>query len=201
MRILAVTIAVIAVGALAGCTSAAEKAAAKFAQEKPKYEPNIGKNYWVSGPFLLCLEPATQPAQCTRLPMNTHLKIDDVVESNIKVDGKAGYYDDNPYYRLVLDDGRVGYTVAFFFPSVATDIDPAIAAAECKRQGQPRLGMTVKQVEATCWGMPDHVNRRQTAKGIREQFVYPGNRYVDLHNGIVTSIDIGGIRERAAVKF
>jgi hypothetical protein len=42
--------------------------------------------------------------------------------------------------------------------------------------------------------LPDHVNRRQTAKRVRQQFVY-------LHNRIVTSIDIGGIRERAAVKF
>ena len=201
MRILAIAIAVIALGALAGCTSAAEKAAAKFAQEKPKYEPNIGKDYWVNGPFLLCLGPATLPGECIRLPMNTHLKIDDVVEGYIKADGKIVYYDDSPYYHLVLDDGRAGYTDAFSLSSVATEIDPAIAAAECKREGQPRLGMTVKQVEATCWGLPDHVNRRQTAKGIREQFVYPGNRYVDLHNGIVTSIDIGGLRERAAVKF
>jgi hypothetical protein len=25
-------------------------------------------------------------------------------------------------------------------------------AAECKRRGDPRVGMTAEQVEATCWG-------------------------------------------------
>jgi hypothetical protein len=80
----------------------------------------------------------------------------------------------------------------------ASETDPAIAAAECKRRGEPRLGMNAKQLEATCWGKPDHINRRQTAKGIRDQYVYLSGRYVDLHNGIVTSIDQGGMRKSRA---
>jgi len=48
--------------------------------------------------------------------------------------------------------------------------------------------------------MPDHVNRRQTAKGIREQFVSGDRRYVDLY-GAVTSIDIGAVRGRAVERF
>jgi hypothetical protein len=201
VRIFVIVVAVVALSGLAGCTSAAERAAAKFMSEKPKYEPDVGKEYWVSDRILLCNGPAILPNDCTSLSANTHLKIDDVVEGYIKANGAIIYYDDNAYYHVVLDDGRTGYADALVFRSEVTDIDPAFAAAECKRRGEPRLGMSVNQVEATCWGMPDHVNRRQTAKGIQEQFVYPGNRYVDLHNGIVTSIDIGGMRQRAAAKF
>ncbi len=193
-----IIVAVLLFGGLAACTSAAEKAAARYASEKPKYEPDVGKDYWVNGQFLLCNGPATLPHDCALLAANTHLKIDDIVEGYIKADGKIIYYDDNPFFHVVLDDGREGFTNAFAFHSLVTDQDPAIAAAECKRRGDPRLGMTALQVEATCWGMPDHINTRKLAKGLREQFVYPNNRYVDLHDGIVTSIDIGGGRERAA---
>jgi hypothetical protein len=51
--------------------------------------------------------------------------------------------------------------------------DPVKAAAECKRRGDPRFGVTAKQVEATCWGKPDHVNRTETAGVISDQHVYP----------------------------
>jgi hypothetical protein len=201
VRICVIIVAVVALSGLAGCTSAAERAAAKFASEKTKYEPDVGKEYWVSKGVELCNGPATLASDCNTLPANTHLKIEDVVEGYIKANGAIIYYDDQAYYHVVLDDGRAGFTDALIFRSEVTDIDPAFTAAECTRRGEPRLGMSVKQVEATCWGMPDRVNRRQTAKGIHEQFVYPGNRYVDLHNGIVTSIAIGGIRQRAAAKF
>ena len=74
----------------------------------------------------------------------------------------------------------------------ATDIDPAVAAAECKRRGDPRVGMTAKQVRATCWGDPDHVDRGETARGVAERYVYGRGRYVLLHNGVVTSVQISG---------
>lgn len=197
MRI-GVVVTILTLGGLVSCTSAAERAAAKFAPEKAKYQPNVGKQYWVSGLMVsFCKEPFTSAYNCTWLPAKTHLKVDDVVEGYVKT-GAIVYYENDAYYRLVLDDGTVGYSNAVVFGSNVTDLDPAIAAAECKRRGEPRIGMNVKQVKATCWGKPDHVNRRQTAKGVREQFVYGDHRYVDLHNGIVTSIDTGGMRERAA---
>jgi hypothetical protein len=59
---------------------------------------------------------------------------------------------------VTLDDGRAGYILTYDLLGHATDIDPVKAAAECKRRGDPHIGMTAKQVEATCWGKPDHVN-------------------------------------------
>jgi hypothetical protein len=53
-------------------------------------------------------------------------------------------------------------------------------------------GMTAKQVEATCWGKPNHVNRTETAGVIFDQYVYSDSRYVYLQNGVVTSIQATG---------
>jgi len=193
-----VIVAMLAVGALGGCASEAERAAEKFAPVKARYETNIGKQYWVALPPLkACGEPTTLVAGCDMLPLNTHLKIEDVVEGYTKA-GTSIYHDNSPYYRIVQDDGRSGYADAMLFATATSEIDPAIAAAECKGRGQPRIGMTAKQLEATCWGKPGHINRRQTAKGTRDQYVYGSGRYVDLHNGVVTSIDIGGANERRA---
>jgi hypothetical protein len=193
-----VIVAMFVLGGLIGCTSAAEQAATKFAPEKVKYEPNVGKEYWVTGLTVrFCKEPSTDGYECYALPVKTHLKIDDVVEGYVKA-GPTIYYDNTAFYRIVLDGGLVGYSDALAVGLGVTETDPAVAAAECKRRGEPRLGMNVKQLEATCWGKPDHVNRRQTAKGIRDQFIYNGNRYVDLHNGIVTSIDVSAVRNQGA---
>jgi hypothetical protein len=73
----------------------------------------------------------------------------------------------------------------------ATDIDLDKVAAECKRHGNPRIGMTAKQVLATCWGKPDHVDRRETARGVTERYIYDNGRVI-FHNGIVTSVQTSG---------
>ena len=80
---------------------------------------------------------------------------------------------------------------AFILVTFATDIDQAQAAAECKRRGEPRVGMTANQVVATCWGKPDHVDRLKTTKGTTDRYVYEQGRVV-LQNGIVTAVKVGG---------
>jgi hypothetical protein len=46
--------------------------------------------------------------------------------------------------------------------------------------------------EQTCWGKPIRVDRRETARGVTERYVYSKTRFVLLHNGIVTSVQISG---------
>ena len=112
---------------------------------------------------------------------------------HVKIDGIVGGDElQLNYYRVTLDDGRTGYIETSHLMTSGTDIDPVKAAAECKRRGDPRIGMTAKQVEATCWGKPDHVNRTQTAGVISDQYVNSNDRYVYLSNGIVTSIQASG---------
>jgi hypothetical protein len=153
-----------------------------FLQEKAKYEPNIGKDYWLLGSTFLCPTPATNVIDCTSIDAGSKLQLDGI-ERGVTSDA---------FYHVKLEDGRTGYISALNLVRFGTDVDPTQAAAECKRRGDPRIGMTAKQVRATCWGEPDRVDRRETARGVSERYVYGKSRFVLLHNGIVTSVQISG---------
>jgi hypothetical protein len=153
-----------------------------FLEEKAKYEPNFGKTYWLLGSRFLCPRPTTNVIDCTSIPPTSKLELDGI-ERGITSDA---------HYHVKLEDGRTGYIEAFGLIRFATDVDPMQAAAECKRRGDPRVGMSAKQLVATCWGKPDHVDRRETARGISERYVYGKGEYVILRNGIVTAVDTRG---------
>ena len=154
----------------------------EFLDERAKYAPNIGKTYWLLGVRSLCPTSTTNVIDCTSVPPGTKLQTDGI-ERGVTSDA---------YYHVTLEDGRTGYIAAFGLLRFATDVDPTQAAADCKRRGEPRLGMTAKQVVATCWGKPDRVDRRETARGVTERYVYGKSRFILLHNAIVTSVQVSG---------
>ncbi|AYV67628.1 hypothetical protein C2I06_12540 [Niallia circulans] len=53
---------------------------------------------------------------------------------------------------------------------------------------RPSLQMTSDEVRNSTWGEPMDINKTTTSSGIHEQWVYYGNRYIYLDNGIVTAI-------------
>jgi len=179
--------------ALTGCGSAQQQLQLQhqpntqtYAQEKARYEGNVGKVYWVTGALRFCPVPSLINPKCQLLGEG-HLKIDGI-EQGITETPSGNLPARERYYRVTLHDGRTGYILTADLIAHGADIDPDWAAAGCKRRGDPRVGMTATQVEATCWGKPGHVNRTHTAGGISEQYVYGDGRYVDLRDGIVTSI-------------
>jgi len=64
----------------------------------------------------------------------------------------------------------------------------AAAAAAWKARGGVAIGMTASQVRASNWGKPQKINRSSGSYGTHEQWVYDGNNYLYLQNGVVTSI-------------
>lgn len=52
----------------------------------------------------------------------------------------------------------------------------------------PLIGMTASEVLKSTWGEPEKINKTTTAYGVTEQWVYSGNRYVYLEDGVVTAI-------------
>lgn len=52
----------------------------------------------------------------------------------------------------------------------------------------PQIGMTAEQARQSSWGSPEDINRTTTASTVHEQWVYSGNRYIYLDDGIVTAI-------------
>jgi hypothetical protein len=195
---MAIAVAAIALCVLPGCTSGSspmqadgDAQAKMFAQDKARYDPNVGKNFWVRTAVRLCPQPNSLALGCNIIGAPTRLAIDRI-EEGIQEAGGRTFPIGIAYCHGTLDDGRAGYVMCSELMAEATDIDPVAAAAECKRKGAPRVGMTYKQVEATCWGKPDHVNRSETAGAISDQYVYGDDRYVYLRNGIVTSIQTSG---------
>ena len=71
---------IIALAAMMGCAKRPpvvdfEK---DFLQEKAKYEPNIGKTYWLSLDKRLCPTPAANIPDCTSILRGTKLQADGI---------------------------------------------------------------------------------------------------------------------------
>lgn len=176
----------LAVGGLvnAAATSKADAQLTPTAEaETAKYNPGVGKDYWVAYRLKFCPTPVGM--NCQYIDIGTHLKIDGLVLNQAPNDRPIF----DPYYHATLDDGHAGYFSVTFI-SFLSGISPAAAAAECKRRGDPHVGMKAAQVETTCWGKPIDINRKESSRGIHEQYVYGDGRFVYLHNGVVTEVQI-----------
>jgi hypothetical protein len=191
MRKFQVLFASVALCGLAGCATAPKVDFTPVANSPlpsmQKYNGYIGKDYWVTGHVLqLCERPTGVSCQDFLQP-GTHLKVDGLVPNHFE---RAGTSFDEPYFHIVMDDGRSGFVDPVILPMATTTVDPAVAAAQCVRKGDPKIGMSAAQVAASCWGRPIYVNTRIRSGGRYEQYVYADNKFVYLRNGIVTSISI-----------
>lgn len=146
---------------------------------------NVGKDYWLTGAVHFCSAPNVS-TKCQSLS-DGHLKTDSVEKGTTETP-VGNLPSSESYYHVTFNDGRVGYIQTSELIAHGTDIDPI--KADCKRRGDPRVGMSAKQVETTCWGKPDRVNRSEKEGATFDQYVYANkNRYVYLRNGVVISIE------------
>jgi hypothetical protein len=159
-----------------------------------KYNDYVGKDYWVSANHLQLCERPTNLNCLEFLQRGTHLKVDGLVPNHSEVSGTSY---DQPYFHVVMDDGRSGFVDAGIMPASITTLSPAVAAEECKKRGDPKLGMNAAQVAATCWGPPQYVNTKVRKTGKYEQYVYGDNKFVYLRDGVVTSVSVKGQRHNA----
>jgi hypothetical protein len=150
-----------------------------------KYNGYVGKDYWLSALLRLCQGPSS--LHCVQfLQSGTRLKVDGLVPNHSEV---AGTSIDDPYFHIVTDGGRSGFVSAVILSNATTNIDP-VRAAECKKKGSPQLGMTAAQVKASCWGPPLFVNAKVRTTGKYERYVYGDGKFVQIRDGIVTSVSI-----------
>lgn len=95
-------------------------------------------------------------------------------------------------YKVRIDGGKSGYISPIdfdtFMVAETKHRQDAAAKTDCDRRGGVRIGMTAAQVEASCWGKPQRINRTITAAGERQQWVYGGYQYLYLVDGVVTAI-------------
>jgi hypothetical protein len=183
-------LACVTIGGLAAC-EAAPKIDLTPVTSSPlpsmqKYNGYVGKDYWITALLRLCEGPST--LHCLQfLQRGTRLKVDGLVPNHSEA---AGITSDQPYFHVAVDDGRSGFVDAVILSNATTATNPVAAAAECKKNGNPKLGMTAAQVKASCWGPPLFVNAKMRKTGKYEQYVYGDNKSVSLRDGIVTSVSI-----------
>lgn len=95
------------------------------------------------------------------------------------------------YYQVRFNDGREGYLseTDVIAQTVSDHIRKKLSAekAACDKAGGVSVGMSRKQVLASCWGKPRHINQTVTANGTDEQLVYRSG-YIYLRNGVVVGI-------------
>jgi len=101
----------------------------------------------------------------------------------------------SPDYQGFLSDEINAYCLAYFGSKeewkkqyeAFTGSESQLADAPMQKE-KPEIGMTANEVMLTTWGAPETVNKTEIEQGTHEQWVYSGNRYVYLDNGIVTAI-------------
>jgi hypothetical protein len=199
MRIFRVVFVCATLCGLAGCSSERKSELTPETRSSlpsmQKYNDYVGRDYWVTVGLQLCEQPTS--LHCSDvLKVGTHLKLDSLVPNHTELVGTSHSFDE-PYFHVIADDGRSGFTDARLFWSATTTVDPVVAAEECKKKGNPKLGMNAKQVAATCWGPPKYVNAKTRATGRYEQYVYGDDKFVYLRDGVVTSVSVKGRRPDA----
>jgi hypothetical protein len=80
-----------------------------------KYNGYVGKDYRITALLRLCEVPSS--LHCLQfLQPGTHLKVDGLVPNHSEV---AGTSIDDPYFHIVIDDGRSGFVSAVITPRCA----------------------------------------------------------------------------------
>ncbi len=197
MRVFQVVFTRVALCGLAGCAATPKvdftPVASSSLPSMQQYNGYVGRDYWVTaGTLKLCEAPTD--LHCEFLQLGTHLKVDGLVPNHADV---AGTSIDDPYFHAIMDGGRAGFVSAMLLPTATTTVDPAVAAAECEKKGNPKLGMNAAQVAATCWGRPLYVTTEVRKDGKYELYAYGDNKFVYFRNGVVTSVVVKRRRLRA----
>lgn len=96
----------------------------------------------------------------------------------------------NPKYSGLLSDEIKKYWHSkYSSESIWQDsYDKNQKAIELSKRPQPKVGMPETEAWNSAWGQPKNVNKTTTANGVHEQWVYSGNRYIYIDDGIVTAI-------------
>lgn len=70
-----------------------------------------------------------------------------------------------------------------------TDANQRMASERVERKKKGvSVGMSVQEVLQSSWGRPETVNRTTSARGTREQWVYPGFQFLYFEDGVLTTI-------------
>jgi hypothetical protein len=141
----------------------------------------IGKRLWVvvpkSNPNSVEVRPTPNDYENTIKMRTGSFLVKDVILH------RTSGYD----FVVTLPDGKTGYVWNFNWIFLS-ETDPVAVAAECVRRGQPKIGMTIGEAVATCWGKPRRIVKTTTAAGVQQDFLYGQGRILRFENERLTTI-------------
>ncbi len=212
MRIIAlfcINAAVFALSVFANFSYAQEYLREETKREIALLRRDIGKKFWVSADRVrqkLCQSSTYRPNEkCQPLEPGSWFIVKDLVMS----EGTPAH---DPvvfawrFFKVVTSDNRTGYIQADFVRPHWLTEDPLVTAKkeqqrreeqeqsrqaaveECRRRGQPKIGMSQAEAIATCWGKPLRVVTTTTAAGIQEDYEYGGGHLLRFQNGVLSTI-------------
>jgi len=145
----------------------------------------VGKRLWVVIP---ANNPNVVEVTFVRGDWSNTLKLKSGASFVVK--GLQSNSSGSPDYVVELDDGRRGWIGSS--QNFLIDHDPVAmakrAVEECKRRGQPKIGMTAVELTESCGGRPRRVIKRTTAAGSEELYIYGIGYRVTLTDGKVSEI-------------
>jgi hypothetical protein len=147
----------------------------------------IGKRLWVvvppSNPFVVEVHPTPNDItyeNALKLRTGSFLVKDVIPE-------KFGFT-----FVVTLPNGKTGYVGAshnYIFLATSDPVEDARKQREeCERRGQPKIGMTMDEATATCWGKPHRVVKTTTAGGVQQDFIYTRGHILRFENDKLSAI-------------
>lgn len=158
-----------------------------------------GKRLWVvipkSNPNKVTVCP-TPPAH--EYPAHDYSKCQEVRTGSFLVREVIPAPNYSHEFVVTLPNGKIGYipTSDSIFLSETDPVEDSRKQAgaektrreECERRGQPKIGMTIEEATATCWGKPRRVVRTTTAAGVQQDFIYGSGHILRFDNERISAI-------------
>ncbi len=95
-----------------------------------KYNDYVGKDYWLFHFLAMCEGPSSLHC-AVLLQSGSHLKVDGLVTNHVEVGGKST---DDPFFHVVLDDGRSGFVDALLLTTTTRRPLPRWQLRNAKRR-------------------------------------------------------------------
>lgn len=154
----------------------------------------VGKRLWI-------VVPKSNPntvTLCPTPPPHKYSECREVRTGAFTVKGTIPAPNYGTEFVVTLNDGKIAYvsTSAAIFLSETDPVEDARKQAareqeqreECERRGQPKVGMTVQEATATCWGKPRKIAKTTTAAGVQQDFLYGQGRILRFDGDRLTVI-------------
>jgi hypothetical protein len=155
-----------------------------------KLQQYVGKRYWI----VITGHPNNVVEMCSKIPTSAEASTSAFYKGNCLhlrsgsfVVQKLIMRDTNNFFQVTYQDATK-YIWAFPATGHMSRTDPQEVKAECERRGQPKIGMTIEEATATCWGKPRRVVKTTTAAGVQQDFIYGSGHILRFENEKLAAI-------------